>query len=250
MRLSALYVDNYTSVLRTRQPLPLTFYLILSFSVVKQQLGNARSVGHAHTGSAACGRYARTPRLGRHAPDRRTASRRMHCGRTRCSSGRPCFAPCQAHRARLRRAPYQAHRARLRCTPFPTHRAHLLHAPWQAYRAHLRFAPWQVYRAHLLRAPRPTYNAHLRCVPCQAYCARLRHAPRPTYRVHLHHAPCQANRACAPDQAHRAHLRPAPCQAYRALRTRSRVPRLSSPHPYYLHWPCTCIAANTAAAEP
>lgn len=131
-----------------------------------------------------------------------TCAGQAHCvtpnelRRTRCSSGRPCFASCQAHRVHLRRAPYQAHRARLR------------HAPWQAYRAHLRFAPWQVYRAHLLRAPRPTYNAHLRCVPCQAYCARLRHAPRPTYRVHLHHAPCQANRA---------------------LRTRSSAPCSSAP---------------------
>ena len=118
-------------------------------------------------------------------------------------------APYQAHRARLLRVPYQAHRARL-----PTR-----HFQRTALICALRHVKRTTLICALRCAPFPTHRARLRHAPCPTHRVHLRRAPRPTYRVRLH---------CAPDQEYRVYLH----------RTHT-----------YPHWPCTCIAANTAAAE-
>lgn len=180
------------------------FTSFYQFSVVKQQLGNARSVGHAHTGSAACGRYARTPRLGRHAPDRRTASRRMNC-----------VAQGAAAAGRVLR---HVRRTALICVARHIKRTAIVCAAHHIKRTAFICTTCHVKRTTLICA--------LCHVKRNAFICSAHRVQRTTFICTTRHVKQTA--LCAPDQEHRVPLR----------RTHT-----------YPHWPCTCITANTTAAE-
>ncbi len=229
------------------------FTSFYQFSVVKQQLGNARSVGHAHTGSAACGRYAMMLRLGRHAPDRRTASRRMHCvaqgtaaaGRVLRHVRRTAFICVARHikRTAIVCAAHHFQRTALICsTCHGKHTARICttrHVKRTTLICALRCAPFPTHRA--VCTTRHFQRTALVCATCHvkqtALCA-ARHIKRTVLICALRHV--KRTMLCAPDQAHRAHLHCAPDQEYRVYLHRTHT---------YPHWPCICITANTAAAE-